>query len=279
MSRPKRPFSWTHSTAFRAGILLATLALGALGVAKGPVSRAEAGAVAATVPDPVLAAFGDPGKAEPQAQKPTHATSIQTLNEPDKGIGAKNAPITFEVFSDYECPSCANLYEHTLREMIRDYVASGKVYLLHRDFPLPGHKYSLDAARWANAAARIGKFQEVDAALYDNQKAWAADGSVEKYVAGALSAADFKRVQKQVDGCLTQTVASVKPASINSRPQAAHNCAVDTYIEQDRALGQQVPVQATPTYVIYYKGQRMAPTSGFVSWPILKQFFDSLMTK
>jgi protein-disulfide isomerase len=214
-----------------------------------------------------------------QTKKTTRATPIQTLNEPDKGIGLKNAPITLEVFSDYQCPSCRNLYEQTLRPMMGDYVASGKVYLLHRDFPLPGHKYSLDAARWANAAARIGKFQEVDAALYDNQNAWSADGSVEKYVAGALSAADFKRVQRQVDGCLTQTVASAKPASFKAAPQAAHNCAVDTYIEQDKALGKQVPVQATPTYVIYYKGQRMAPTSGFVTWPILKQFFDSLMAQ
>jgi protein-disulfide isomerase len=214
-----------------------------------------------------------------QTKKNTRATPAQSLIEPDKGIGNKDAPITFEVFSDYQCPSCRNLYEQTLRPMIESYVATGKVYLLHRDFPLPGHKYSLDAARWANAAARIGKFAEVDAALYDNQNAWSMDGSVEKYVAGALSAADFKRVQKQVDGCLTQTVASAKPASLTSRPQGGHPCAVDTYIEQDRQLGLKVPVQATPTYIIYYKGQKMAPTSGFVSWPILKQFFDSLLSQ
>jgi len=265
----------------RAGLALAALSLIAFVFAKGPVAPAQAEAIAESIAQPDLAAIGA-GEAAPQpqqAKKVARATPAQSLSEPDKGLGVKGAPITFEVFSDYECPSCRNLYENTLRPMIDSYVADGKVYLLHRDFPLPGHKYSLDAARWANAAARIGKFAEVDKALYDNQQAWALDGSVEKYVAGALSANEFKRVYAQVDGCLTQTVASAKPASLSTGAQAAHNCAVDTYIQQDKALGQQVPVQATPTYVIYYKGQRLAPSSGFVSWPILKQFFDSLLSQ
>jgi len=227
----------------------------------------------------VILGFSGAWRAGAQTKKNTHATPAQTLTDPMKNLGSPSAPITLEVYSDYECPTCREFYERTLRALIVDYVASGKVYLVHRDFPLPGHRFSMDAARWATAAARIGRFQEVDAALYDNQKAWAADGSVEKYVEGALSPADFKRVQKQVDGCLTQTVASVKPASLSTKPQVAHNCAVDTYIQQDMALGKQVPVQGTPTYIIYYKGQKMAPTSGFVTWAILKQFFDSLLSQ
>jgi len=38
-------------------------------------------------------------------------------------------------------------------------------------------------------------------------------------------------------------------------------------------------VQATPTYVITYKGMRLPAASGAVSWPILKQFFDSLLAQ
>ena len=80
--------------------------------------------------------------------------------------------------------------------MIQDYVASGKVYLVHHDFPLQMHTYSGQAARWANAAAMIGQFQDVDAALFDNQAKWTADGDMEKYVAGAVSPANFKRVRE-----------------------------------------------------------------------------------
>lgn len=72
---------------------------------------------------------------------------------PMKTIGNKNAPITMELYSDYQCPSCAGVFENTLPPMIDTYVAWGKVYLVHHDFPLQKHPYSGQAARWANAAA------------------------------------------------------------------------------------------------------------------------------
>jgi protein-disulfide isomerase len=204
------------------------------------------------------------------------AAPADQVGPPIKAIGSKTAPITMEVFSDYQCPSCRMLYEQTLRQLINDYVASGKVYLIHRDFPLPipDHRFNWDAARWVNAAAEIGKFEEVEAALYDNQVAWSSTGDIEKYVAGAMSPADFKRVQKLVAGCLTQTPGNVKPAGQNGPA-----CPLDVYINQDIALGKQIPVQATPTYMITSKGQRLPAGSGPVSWPILKQFLDSLLTQ
>ena len=79
--------------------------------------------------------------------------------------------------------------------MIDDYVAKGKVYLIHRDFPLQGHMYSGLAARWANAAAKIGEFQTVEAALYDNQNSWEANGDIQKYISAAMPDADFKRME------------------------------------------------------------------------------------
>ena len=208
-----------------------------------------------------------------------HARTVSTRNAhpakateapgaPLKSYGSSSAPITMEVFSDYECPSCRNLYENTLRPMINDYVASGKVYLIHRDFPLPMHKYGYEAARWVNAAARVGQFQNVEAALYDNQDAWAADGNIEKYIASAMPAAEFKRVQKLMTGC-----EYVPPGA------TGQSCIFDTYINADHEIGMKIPVQATPTYVITYKGQKLPAGSGAVSWPILKQFFDSLLSQ
>ena len=35
-----------------------------------------------------------------------------------KAIGSKSAPVTMEVFSDYQCPSCGSLYEQTLKPLI-----------------------------------------------------------------------------------------------------------------------------------------------------------------
>ena len=212
------------------------------------------------------------------AAKPT---SVESLPAPLKSYGSVNAPIKMEVFTDYQCPSCRNMFEETLRPLIQsDYITSGKVYLVHHDFPLPAHMYGYEAARWVNAAARVGQFQNVEAALYDNQNSWQADGNIQKYVAAAVPASDFKRIERQISGgCEYQGPAGVKPASLKADAQAGHGCALDTYIEQDRALGMKVPVQATPTYVITYKGNKLPAGSGFVSWPILKQFFDSLLSQ
>jgi len=78
-------------------------------------------------------------------------------------------------------------------------VAAGKVYFIHRDFPLPMHPYSHQAARWSNAAAKIGKFQEVDAALFDNQAAWSADGNIGEVCGGCAEARGFQAGPK-IDG-------------------------------------------------------------------------------
>jgi protein-disulfide isomerase len=191
--------------------------------------------------------------------------TAEVMGAPVKTYGSKSAPIELEVFGDYECPSCGAFYETTLRQMINSDVAAGKVYIVHRDFPLQMHKYGYEAARWANAAASIGKFAEAEAALYDNQNYWAESGNIEKYMASALSAPDMKRVKALMTGC----EASVPPGS--------HSCPFDAFIEQDRALGNQIPVQATPTFVIYHKGQKFPAGQGVVSYTVLKQFFDQLL--
>lgn len=183
-----------------------------------------------------------------------------------------------EVFTDYQCPSCRSLYENTLRPMINDYVASGKVYLVHHDFPLSGHKYSGLAARWANAAARVGEFQSVEGALYDNQDAWGADGNIAKYISAVMSAAQFKRVAAIVAGCDYPAIQS-RPDSSNPLTGVTRPCALDVPIAQDIEIGYRIPVQATPTYIISYKNQHLPAASGAVSWPILKQFFDSLLSQ
>lgn len=208
--------------------------------------------------------------------RPASASDPAAAAVPMKSLGNKNAPITMEVFSDYQCPSCGNFFEVTLRPMINEYVAQGKVYLIHHDFPLQMHTHSGEAARWANAAAKIGEFEEVDAALFDNQAAWGASGDIEKYVAAAMSPGDFKRVQAILKPCTTPPPTSRVDGSA---PPADRACPVDAYIVQDIILGYQVPVKATPTFIVRYKGQSYPASSGIVSWPILKQFFDSLLTQ
>ena len=103
-----------------------------------------------------------------------------------KALGVATAPVMVEVFSDFQCPSCKILYEDTLRPLVADYVNKGKVYLIHRDFPLTMHAYSRIAARYARAAAEIGKIEPVEQTLFQNQEKWEQTGDVDGTVAAVL---------------------------------------------------------------------------------------------
>lgn len=214
-----------------------------------------------------------PGQTHASTSKSAPAKPTAVPTEVVKALGDKGAPVTMEVFSDYQCPSCRVLYEQTLRPMIGDYVAAGKVYLVHHDSPLVMHKYSGIAARWVNAAAVVRKYPEVEAALYDNQDAWQANGDMEKFVQAAVGPAEFKHMQQLMAGC------TALPGPQMGGAPAAAGCAVDPLIEKDIALAKEVPVNATPTYIFIYKGKSYPPASGLVSWPLLKQFIDQLLSQ
>ncbi len=198
---------------------------------------------------------------------------------PNKTVGSSTAPITLVVYSDFECPACRALYEDTLKPLMSDYIASGKVYLVHKDFPLQMHKYSHEAARYANAAAHMGKYEQVAGILFDNQQTWAADGNVVKFVSQALPPAEMKRVQAMVDSCHegSPTTAKVKPTSLNAAAQTGGGtCQIDKSIDEDVESGKGIAVNQTPTLLIIHAGHtdRIA---GVVSYPVLKAYFDQLL--
>jgi protein-disulfide isomerase len=168
-------------------------------------------------------------------------------------MGSRSAPVVMEVFSDYSCPVCKTFYMNSTRQLMDSYVSTGKVYLIHRDFPLKGvigHEHSREAALYVNAAARIGKFQEVDAALYDKQEIWTRAGNVEAIVAAVVSPRDMKRIQ--------ELVLSGK---------------LDAYVDGDYALGTSKGVRSTPTIYLTAHGKTdLVP--GNVSYSLLRRFID-----
>jgi protein-disulfide isomerase len=188
--------------------------------------------------------------ARPPAQTRVVAAELTAL----KSLGSKSAPITIEVFSDFQCPACKRNYEETLRPVIENYVAAGKVYLVHHDFPLPVHSHSREAARWVNAAAQVGKFEKVEAALYAKQETWAANGNIEAVVATVLTPAEMKRVRQLVE-----------------------SGQLDAVIDRDVALGQSRRVASTPTLFVIKGGDTVPLPPGGVTYPLLRQYLDYLL--
>jgi protein-disulfide isomerase len=180
------------------------------------------------------------------------ALSGVTDIDPHVAVGSKSAPIVMEVFSDYQCPACKTLYATTNRQVMDNYVSTGKVYFIHRDFPLPMHAHSQVAAQYSRAAAQVGKFDPVQQALFDNQEKWEQTGDVDGTVAAVLSSAEMTKVR-----------ALVKGGTMNA------------LIQKDLALGRIYNVNQTPTTVFHAKGQTF-PYAGVMSYDILKNFLDQL---
>lgn len=174
---------------------------------------------------------------------------------PVKSFGSKSAPITMEVFSDFQCPACRALFLDTIRPVMQNYVSVGKVYYIHRDMPLPVHAYSREAARYANAAAKLGKFEQVAGALYARQDSWSANGNVDVVVATVLTPAEMAKVRQYVK-----------------------SGQLDPGIDQDMSLASSHMVQSTPTMILTHNGQTF-PIVGVVSYPILRQFLEEQLRK
>jgi len=185
---------------------------------------------------------------------PQTAASIPDL-DPHEALGSKNAPVVMEVFSDFQCPACKTLYVSTNRQLMDNYVSTGKVYLIHRDFPLPMHSHSKVAAQYSRAAAQIGKLEPVEDVLFQNQEKWEQTGDVDGTVASVLSSSEMTKVR-----------GLVKAGSL------------DAAIAKDQALGNTYRVNQTPTTIFHSNGQTF-PYAGVMNWEILKQFLDQLLSQ
>jgi protein-disulfide isomerase len=174
--------------------------------------------------------------------------------DPHKAFGSKNAPMVMEVFSDFQCPACKTLYTTTNRLILDNYVNTGRIYLIHRDFPLPMHAYSRVAARYARAAAQMGKVEPVEQVLFETQEKWEVTGDVDGTVASVLSPAEMAKVRALVKGGT-----------------------LDAAIDKDYSLGQTYHVNQTPTTIVHAKGQTY-PVIGVVSYDVLHKFLDQLLS-
>jgi protein-disulfide isomerase len=87
--------------------------------------------------------------------------------------GDQNAPITIVEFSDFQCPFCARFHIQTLPLILEQYVETGKVKLVYRDFPIQNiHPNAISAAVASECAHEQDKYWEYHDALFENQQVW-----------------------------------------------------------------------------------------------------------
>ncbi|RDJ30977.1 MAG: DsbA family protein [Crenarchaeota archaeon] len=86
-------------------------------------------------------------------------------------MGEKNSDITILEFGDYQCTFCFRFHQSTLKILEKDYIDSGNIRLVFKDFPLNGPD-SVLAAEASYCAEDQGKYWEYHDELYTN---WAGE--------------------------------------------------------------------------------------------------------
>jgi len=94
---------------------------------------------------------------------------VEVSVDDDAFMGKKNAPVVIVEFSDFQCPFCRSFWRDTLPEIKSQYIDTGKVRFVYRDFPLDFHPGAMPAAQATECAEDQGKFWEMHDKIFSEQ--------------------------------------------------------------------------------------------------------------
>ena len=198
----------------------------------------------------LVASCGDSGL-------PIPGTQAVEIKADDRVHGSPNAPVTIVEYASMTCPHCAAFNRDVIPQLTKDYIDTGKVKLVFREFPLDS------IATMASTVARCFQgdqyFAFIDL-LFANQMNWIKD-----FDGNGMTRGDI------LEG-LTQMAS---PAGMSGERVEA--CAFDektlALIDANWNEGQKrYNVNSTPTFII--NGTRHA---GGMTFDQLKQVIDPLV--
>jgi protein-disulfide isomerase len=196
-----------------------------------------------------LAASQAPERTPVVREHPSNSAASAPELTDYKQVGSTAAPVTFEIYLDYQCPPCSTFFQNVIPQLKERYVDTGKLRLLFRDYPLPTHRYAKLAAQHANAAGQVGYYDAAMRKIFETQAIWSADGDVDSQVALVIPPDMMEKVR--------DIVRSDATGSVEKDEEAAH---IDN-------------LHQTPSVVAVHDGQReLIP--GPLSLERLKAFLE-----
>lgn len=182
-----------------------------------------------------------------KSEKPTisPAETIAQIAEEAQEIPAK---VVIEIYSDYQCPACANLHS-VIKQLKQDYGSEIRIEMKH--FPLVQHPYAQVAARAAEAARVQGKFEEMNELIFVGQQQWGAGNADAIFVNYAKSL--------QLD--INKFTADMNSATMNR------------IVMEHRREGIEIGLNSTPTLVINGEKIERNPSS----YPLFKELVEGYM--
>ena len=181
------------------------------------------------------------------------AGSPAAQSKTTRAVGPVTAAVRIDLFSDFQCPACKALHEQTIKRVKEEFAQTGKIRLVHHDFPLPQHKFARQAAILAAAADRLGKYDAVADALFHQQESWGQTGNVDAVVDGVLTPEERKKLR-----------------------EIAKDPAILANIERDIQLGERMKVGSTPTMIVTHDG-KPNPVVGVVSYTVFSKYLNTIV--
>lgn len=201
-----------------------------------------------------LALKGTLADAYEQQPTPTPAAPAGPLNVPlddEPTIGDPNAPIVIIEYTDFQCPYCSRHFAETFPVLLQNFVNTGQVRYVFKDFPLTSiHPQAMGAAEAARCAHAQGAYLRMHDALFANQAQWSGQPDPNPYF---LSYAESLGLDnEQFKSCLD-----------NHTYQAA--------VEAELQEGIQLGIRGTPAFFI-----NGYPLSGAQPYPVFEQAISDL---
>lgn len=171
-------------------------------------------------------------------------------------LGGDSARVTIVEFGDYQCTWCMRFHANTLDQLLVDYVDTGKVRLLFKDYPINDHadRASSLAAEASYCAADQGKYWQYHHELYNNWEGentgWVTKESLKEFATN-VGVADMQEFSSCLD--------SGKHSGI---------------VRENYDLARLVGLDATPSFIVLYGDGEAALMSGAYPYSTFKQVLD-----
>lgn len=159
------------------------------------------------------------------------ASSQKSIRLDGPSIGDANAKVTMVEFVDYQCPSCRSFWRETEPRLKKEYIDTGKVRLVFKDFPVVQlHPDAMLAAMAARCANDLGKYWQFHNEIFHRQQF---GDEVVRFTMKDL---------KKWGGAIGLDVDSFNSCLDSSRHRDE--------VAKDQSEGATVGVQGTPTFLI-----------------------------
>lgn len=161
--------------------------------------------------------------------------AVMTLGPRDAVLGNPNAKVTLIEYGDYQCPFCSQFFSQTEPLIVQNYVNTGKVRMVFRDFAFLGPE-SIAAAQAAQCAEDQNKLWLYHDALYTAKVGDEKNGGSEND--GFYSRALFLRLASQT-GLDVPTFTSCIDTNKNA-----------TLVSQEKGTAGTYGVNSTPSFFV-----------------------------